>query len=110
MKKAICEADYSDGILVLKLNGDIDHHNAKPLREEIDAYIYIYRAKTVILDLSKIDFMDSSGLGLIIGRYSKIKELGGSLIISDPNVGVQKILALAGTEKLIPVKHTERTN
>lgn len=106
---AKCETEYFDGILAINLYGDIDHHNAKQLREEIDDNIFLYRAKTVILDLSKIDFMDSSGLGLILGRYAKVTELGSTLIITNPNQGVEKILKLAGTQKLIKIKYTERT-
>lgn len=109
MQNAKCNAEYSNGILILKLSGDIDHHSAKELREEIDSQIFLYRASTVMLDLSNIDFMDSSGLGLILGRYAKIKELGGVLVITDPNEGVLKILKLAGTEKMIKIKYTERT-
>ena len=110
MQNTKCNAEYTNGILILKIHGDIDHHSAKTLREEIDSHIYLYRASTVLLDLSEIDFMDSSGLGLILGRYTKIKELGGKLVITDPNPGVMKILELAGTQKLISVKYTERTN
>lgn len=102
-------SEYSEGILIIKLFGDIDHHSAKPLREGIDSEIYLYRAATVMLDLSNIDFMDSSGLGLILGRYTRIQELGGTLVITDPSESVERILELAGTKKLITVKHTERS-
>ncbi len=108
MQSAKCSIEYDEGILIINISGDIDHHSAKPLREEIDTSIYLYRASTVILDLSGVEFMDSSGLGLILGRYTKINDLGGKLIIANPDDSVQKILSLAGTEKLITIKHSER--
>ncbi len=106
MQGAKCSIEYDEGILIIKISGDIDHHSAKPLREEIDTNLYLYRASTVILDLAGVDFMDSSGLGLILGRYTKINDLGGRLIIANPDDSVAKILALAGTEKLITIKRS----
>lgn len=109
MQGAKCSIEYDEGILIIKISGDIDHHSAKPLREEIDTDLYLYRASTVILDLAGVEFMDSSGLGLILGRYTKINDLGGRLIIANPDDSVAKILALAGTDKLITIKKAEET-
>lgn len=106
MQGAKCNIEYNDGILIIKITGDIDHHSAKPLREEIDTNLYLYRAKTVIMDLYGVDFMDSSGLGLILGRYTKINDLGGRLIIANPDDNVSRILTLAGTDKLITINRT----
>jgi len=89
--------------LIITLSGEIDHHNAKAARVEIDRQIYFYRAKTVMLDLKNVGFMDSSGLGLILGRYTHVNELGGALKILNPSAGVEKVLRLAGTEKIIPI-------
>ena len=107
MQGAKCNIEYDEGILVIKISGDIDHHSAKPLREEIDANLYLYRAKTVIVDLQGVDFMDSSGLGLILGRYTRINDLGGRMIIANPDDSVSRILALAGTDKLITIKRSK---
>lgn len=106
MDRIRCDIEYDGGILVIKLAGEIDHHTAKALREEIDTSLYLYRAATVILDLSGVGFMDSAGLGLILGRYTKVKELGGRLIVANPEPSVDKILTLAGTRKLITIKKT----
>lgn len=94
--------------LTVRIPGEIDHHSAKALREEIDRAIFYHRPKTLVLSLSEVSFMDSSGLGLILGRLTRIKELGGKLVIADPNLQVMKILRLAGLDKKISVERSER--
>lgn len=110
MKAVTCEIKYDNGVLRIKLIGEIDHHSARTIREEIDKEIYFYRAKTVLMDLSAIDFMDSSGLGLILGRHTKAVELGGKLKLVNPSISVMRILELAGTEKIIPVEFEKESS
>jgi len=94
--------------LIIRIPGEIDHHSAKALREEIDRAIFYHRPQTLVLSLSEVSFMDSSGLGLILGRLARIQELGGELVIADPNLQVMKILRLAGLEKKIRIERSER--
>ena len=95
---------YDKDKLTLTVRGEIDHHSAKAVREEADRAICLYRAKEVYLDLSQVDFMDSSGLGLIVGRHAKAAEWGGKLTVLNPTPRVEKILMLAGSENLIPIR------
>lgn len=90
--------------LIVFLEGDIDHHNARPIRSRIDTKVYIQRPDELILDLSHVTFMDSSGLGLILGRYTKAMELGISFKVQNPTPQIKRILDLAGTERLIKVE------
>lgn len=90
--------------LKIKIRGEIDHHLAKRYREKIDNEIYSRKPSTILLDLSLIEFMDSSGLGLIMGRYATAKEIGADFILYQPSVRVRKILELAGVEKIIEIK------
>ena len=92
-----------DGVLEIKLIGEIDHHSAVGVRSDIDELIFELRPQKVVLNLSEISFMDSSGLGLIMGRYSLIKDLGGTLSLRAPTVAVMKILTLAGMERMIKI-------
>lgn len=92
-----------DGVLEIKLIGEIDHHSAVSVRSDIDGLIFESRPKKVVLDLSEISFMDSSGLGLIMGRYALVKDLGGTLSLRAPTVAVMKILTLAGMERMIKI-------
>ena len=98
------EINYENGILSAKILGDIDHHCAKYVRERIDAAIFSYKPTMVSLDLSSVEFMDSSGLGLILGRYNTASEMGADFIISSPSTGVKKVLELAGIERIIKIE------
>lgn len=96
---------YGDGILYVTVYGEIDHHSVREIRESIDRAVFLYQAKDVKLDLAHVDFMDSSGLGLILGRHTKVKELGGVLTVCNPTKRIEQILSMAGTDKLISIVH-----
>lgn len=96
----------NEEVLEIKLIGEIDHHSAVRVRADIDGLIFEARPQKVALDLSNISFMDSSGLGLIMGRYTLIKELGGSLVLRSPSSAVMKILSLAGMERIVKIEKT----
>lgn len=88
--------------LIVKLCGEIDQHCASEIRDDIDREIDIgSHVSTVILDLKNVGFMDSSGLGMIMGRYRKISAMGGRLVIENPKPQVDKVLELAGIKKLL---------
>lgn len=107
MERARAESEFCNGILCFRLTGEIDHHTAPYVREQMDKDLWFYRPKSVILILDGIEFMDSSGLGLILGRYNKAKELGATVKIENPTAEIEKILKLAGVERLIPIVRTE---
>ena len=92
-----------DRVLYANLYGEIDHHSAVRLREDLDALILRERPLRLILDLSGIDFMDSAGLGLLMGRYRLMKELGGEMAVDRPNGRIVKILRLAGMERFFEI-------
>lgn len=91
--------------LTIFLEGDIDHHRARSIRSRIDTKVYMQRPDELILDLSRVCFMDSSGLGLILGRYAKSVELGIAFKVANPAPEVRRILDLAGTERLIKIEN-----
>ncbi|MBO4500898.1 MAG: STAS domain-containing protein [Clostridia bacterium] len=96
-----------NGTMTVYLRGEMDHHNAVPLREEIDAAITFETPATLKLDLSDIAFCDSSGLGFIMGRYRRMNESGGETVLINPSEPTMKILRLAGVEKLIKTETTK---
>ena len=93
--------------LTVFLDGDIDHHNSRIIRSKIDTKIYIQRPDELVLDLSRVCFMDSSGLGLILGRYTKAVEMGIIFKVANPTPQIKKILDLAGTERLIKIEQNQ---
>ena len=99
--------EIQNGDLVVHVKGEIDHHSAVLVRTGIDEEILSLRPQTVLLELSAVDFMDSSGLGLIMGRYALVKQYGGSLQVLNPSSAVEKIMKLAGMERMVPIKRTK---
>ena len=106
-KKPGFDSELIGNTLKIKLRGEIDHHSAVAVRSSIDDMIKRKRPAEVVIDMSAVDFMDSSGLGLIMGRYAVVKELGSAFCVLDPNPRIEKIMRLAGMERIVPIKHSE---
>ncbi len=87
--------------LVVRLTGELDHSAAEGLRRELDRLIAETGAKQLLLDLSGLTFMDSSGIGLIIGRYKKMARRGGSVAVIAANQRIDKLFDMAGLYQLV---------
>jgi len=94
----------SDNILTVSLAGEIDHHNIEPVREAVDGAILSRRPSLLILDFSKISFMDSSGFGFVMGRYKTMNSLGGQVIVRGSNKRIKMILELSGAGKYVTIE------
>lgn len=92
--------------LVVSVSGEIDHHSASSMRREVDNIIWNRTPTHLILDMSEVDFMDSSGLGFIMGRYALMKEIGGGLSLRNPSPIVMKMLTLTGFDKKVRIMNT----
>ena len=106
-----------DKLLVFKITEDIDDHSVQKIRRRADYEIERYMPKRVVFDFDSVTFMDSAGIGLLIGRYKFTILLGGRLEIANLTQSVQKIIEMSGILKLIPItnldernKYYERTN
>ena len=86
---------------VIRLRGDIDHHSAERLRGELDRLIENERPGLIILDFSAVSVMDSSGLGLILGRYKRIKRFGGRMCVRGVGKSVDRVFAMSGIYRII---------
>lgn len=86
--------------LTAHLLGEIDHHLAKVQREEIDAMLFRAKPDFLVLDFSEVKFMDSSGIGLIIGRADVCSGIGCRMRITGLSGSLKKLVKLAGVEKL----------
>ncbi len=97
--------DTAGNLLTVRIRGEIDHHTAVSIRQGIDRLLYERRPRKFILDLSAVGFMDSSGLGLIMGRLALVRDLGGEMVIWNPSRETRAILDLAGMEKLVSIEY-----
>ena len=91
---------YENGVLTAKLSGEIDHHIAPKIRAGIDAKCESYRPAKLVLDFGSVSFMDSSGIGLIMGRYRCISLLGGRMEVVNIPPSLKKIFVISGIETL----------
>lgn len=89
------------GALLVKISGDFDMCIAAIFKEKVDNCLKQAELKDIAVDLSEVGFIDSSGIGVLIGRYKKVANLGGKMILSGMCEPVQKILSLSGVLKII---------
>ncbi|MBQ9730533.1 MAG: anti-sigma factor antagonist [Bacilli bacterium] len=90
-----------NGILIAKINGEIDNSVTKEFREEIDKKILSLNLKYLIIDFGNVSFVDSSGIGFIIGRYNLMKKEKGFIILTNINYYCEKIFKISGILRLI---------
>jgi stage II sporulation protein AA (anti-sigma F factor antagonist) len=95
------KVEEKDGVLVAWLSGELDHHAADDVRRQLDTALYRREPRKVVLDMSKLTFMDSAGIGVVLGRYKKLKEAGGRLAVRGFNGRVDRILKLAGVYTVV---------
>ena len=92
-----------DKLLVFKITDEIDDCNVQKIRRRADYEIERYMPRKVIFNFDSVTFMDSSGIGLLIGRYKFTNMLGGKLEVANLTQNVRKIFEMSGILKLIPV-------
>lgn len=83
-----------------RLPRDIDHHFAKAMREKIDGALAEFMPKRLILDFSDVAFMDSSGVGLVIGRVESAKRYGTTVELTGAADGIMRLLRICGIERI----------
>ena len=101
-------AVYQNGVLRVPVSGEIDHHGARLWRTELDELIEVHRPAELILDLQGVAFMDSAGLGLILGRYRRMCTLGGSLCLLHAPASCIKMLRLSGADQFVRLKEERK--
>jgi stage II sporulation protein AA (anti-sigma F factor antagonist) len=92
-----------DKLLILKIIDEVDEYSAQKIRREADYEIKRYMPRKVIFDFDSVTFMDSAGIGLILGRYKFVNILGGKLEVANLTKSVKKIFEMSGLLRLIPV-------
>lgn len=93
-----------EATLLAKITGEIDHHTARWLRMDIDTAIQDKEPKKLLMDFSGVSFMDSSGVGLVMGRHKNMRERGGRVELKNMPDYIEKVMSLAGMDKLLNEK------
>lgn len=84
--------------------GEIDHHTARTIRQAIDSQVELMQPRYLVLDFSDVSFMDSSGIGLVMGRYKLMNAIGGELSIANTSPSIGRVMRLAGLERLTKIE------
>ena len=100
--------EKKDKRLTFEIHEDIDEYAVKKIRRRLDNEIERYMPKEVIFDFNKVSFMDSAGIGLLIGRYKLVDMLGGKVEVTNLTTPVRKIFEMSGVLKIIPEIKTEK--
>ena len=95
------EYELMRDILVIRLKADLDHHTAITVRESADSLLAKHHAKHILFDFTGVEFMDSSGIGVIMGRYRQVIFKGGRIGVTGVKAGVERIFKLSGLYKII---------
>ena len=92
--------------LLIYLPEELDHHNAKTITEQSDWYIVSNQIKNIIFNFKRTMFMDSSGIGVIMGRYKLVKKRGGSITVTNINNSIDRIFTISGLYKIVSKTET----
>lgn len=95
--------------LVAVMSGEIDQYSAAYLRGKLDIEFELSGKKNLVLDLTDVSFMDSAGIGLIIGRYKNVASRGGRVAVAAEGNKLKKIMELSGVTKLVKIYPSYRS-
>ena len=93
--------DIRRGTLTVRLTGELDHRMAGLVRQEVDGLLEDMRIRRLVFDLKQLDFMDSSGIGLVIGRYKRMARRGGSVAVAGPGATVDRVFQMSGLYQVV---------
>ena len=107
MNRMSAKLEYKSGEIRVFFDGELDHHAASLLRVSIDNAVSQRRPKTLVLDFGGVSFMDSSGIGLVMGRFKLMQSIGGSIRVENLSPGAYKVMKLAGLDRLGELRQKE---
>ena len=95
------QLDVLEKNLIVKIECEIDHHISDKIKEKIERELELRNLKNIIFDFEKVDFMDSSGIGMLIGRYKFVDKIGGKIYVINLNSNLKPIIEMSGLKKII---------
>lgn len=99
--------DVKEDVLIVRLSGELDHHESEMLRTKWSDMMYTNSVKHVILNLEAVSFMDSSGLGVILGRYKEVLQLGGEMVVCSVPPSIHRLFEMSGLFKIVRQEENE---
>ncbi|ASV69132.1 anti-sigma F factor antagonist [Cytobacillus sp. FSL W7-1323] len=99
--------EIKNNVLCIRLSGELDHHSADELRAKATKTIEEHDIHHIILNLEQLTFMDSSGLGVILGRYKQVKQKNGEMVVCAISPSVKRLFDMSGLFKIIRLEPTE---
>lgn len=93
--------EVNGNTMVIHLREDLDHHNAVYIREMADGFVEKYPITRIVFDFTGVEFMDSSGIGVIMGRYKQMSYVGGTVFVCGIGKNVDRIFKMSGLYKLV---------
>lgn len=99
--------DMQSGVFIVRIEGELDLSSVSEFRQTVDEILDNQRSKYLLMNLEKLTFIDSSGLGVILGRYKKVNLLGGRILVTNVKPQITRIFELAGLHKILAVYSTE---
>jgi stage II sporulation protein AA (anti-sigma F factor antagonist) len=100
--------EVKQDVLIIRLSGELDHHTAEELREKVTDTLERELIRHIVFNLEHLTFMDSSGLGVILGRYKQIKNLGGEMVVCSISPTVKRLFEMSGLFKIIRLENNEQ--
>jgi len=101
------DLEVKQNVLCIRLSGELDHHTAEELRQKVTNVLENQPINHIVLNLANLSFMDSSGLGVILGRYKQIKNAGGEMVVCSISPAVKRLFEMSGLFKIIRLEPNE---
>ncbi|TCP31730.1 SpoIIAA-like anti-anti-sigma regulatory factor [Scopulibacillus darangshiensis] len=100
--------EVKNQVLCIRLEGELDHHTAEQLRHQVNMALQQHPVHHILLNLKELQFMDSSGLGVILGRYKQISGMGGEMVVCAISPAVRRLFEMSGMFKIIRLEEDEQ--
>lgn len=100
--------DYKDDTMIVRLSGELDQHYASTLRHDIDSQVAHRGIHKIVFDFSKVGFMDSSGIGVIMGRYRLMQSVGGNVCAFGISPRLDRLLEMSGIKRIVNIYSDEK--
>ncbi len=102
------DLSLKDHVLIVRLQGELDHHTSDELRRKVENLIDEKDITHIVMSLKDLNFMDSSGIGVILGRYKQISQKNGEMVVCSVNPMIRRLFELSGLFKILKYKESEQ--